>query len=72
MWKVHAADHHSKVDAEPGLEKQAKSTAGEAPVERKQPEASGGGRGSRAVCAGCKGQVPKRRGGKYFRGGGMD
>jgi hypothetical protein len=35
MWEAHAADHHSKGDAEPGLEKQAESAAGEAPVERK-------------------------------------
>jgi hypothetical protein len=50
MWEAHAADHRSKVDAEPGLEKQAESTAGEAPVKRKQPKVSGGGRGNRAVC----------------------
>jgi hypothetical protein len=35
---------------------------------RKQVDAAG----EAVQCAGHKGQVPKRRGGKYFRGGGMD
>jgi hypothetical protein len=65
MWEVHAADHRSKVDAEPGLEKQAESAPGEALVERKQSEASGGGRGSRAVC-GAQGASAQAEGWKIF------